>query len=125
MLWTEVDLDAAVWRVPPERIKRKLEHEVPLSADAVALLKRLEAARIGKFVFPGSRSNGPVTNYPVWDLVQRLTGKGASPHGFGSAHGVGRRKSVTTWPSAHWRTGARTRPKRPMTGRRCRRTAAR
>ena len=63
-MWTEVDLDAAVWRVLPERMKRKLEHEVPLSAEAVALLKRLEAAHIGKFVFPGSRSNGQVTNHP-------------------------------------------------------------
>jgi hypothetical protein len=32
MLWTEVDLDAAVWRVSPERMKRKLEHEAPLSS---------------------------------------------------------------------------------------------
>jgi len=88
MLWSEVDLKNAVWRVPPERMKRKLPHEVPLSADAMVLIKRLEAARINKFVFPGRRGNGPVTNYPVWDLVQRLTGREegqpsiASPHGF-------------------------------------------
>ncbi len=53
MLWSEIDFDTATWTVPPERMKRKLPHEVPLSADAVALLKRLEAARINKFVFPG------------------------------------------------------------------------
>jgi integrase len=87
MLWTEINFDVAVWTVPAERMKRKLPHEVPLSADAVALLRRLEAARINKFVFPGRRRTGPVTNYPVWDLVQRLTGRVgepsmASPHGF-------------------------------------------
>ena len=113
-------------------MKRKLEHEVPLSADAMALIRRLEAARINKFVFPGRWSNRPVTNYPVWDLVQRLTGRDgepsmASPHGF--------RASFRSWCRAKKvpddvaerasRTGARTRPKRPMTGKRCWRPAAR
>ena len=34
-------------------MKRKLEHEVPLSADAVALIRRLEAGRIGRFTVSG------------------------------------------------------------------------
>jgi integrase len=95
MQWSEIDFDAAVWRVPPERMKRKLPHEVPLSADAMAIIKRLEAARIGKFVFPGRRSNGPVTNYPVWDLVQRLTGRADSEASMASVHGF--RASFRSW----------------------------
>lgn len=88
MQWNEIDFDAATWTVPAERMKCKLPHEVPLSADAMALIRRLEAGRIGKFVFPGRWSNGPIINYPVWDVVQRLTGRAdsevsmASPHGF-------------------------------------------
>jgi integrase len=88
MMWDEVDLDTATWTVPAERMKRGREHQVPLSADAIALLQRLDKARYNKFVFPGRRSNGPVTHYPVWTLVQRLTGRkadqpsAASPHGF-------------------------------------------
>ncbi len=88
MRWTEIDFDAATWTIPAERMKRAVEHQVPLSDDAVALLRRLEAARIGKFVFPGRRSSGPVTNWPVWAVVQRLTERAdgqpsvASPHGF-------------------------------------------
>jgi integrase len=88
MTWDEIDLDAAVWTVPAVRMKRGRLHEVPLSTDAVALITRLEAARINKFVFPGRRSKGPLTHYPVWTLVQRLTGRdadkpsAASPHGF-------------------------------------------
>ena len=56
----------AVWRVPAERMKRKIEHEVPLSADAMAIIKRLEPARIGKLVFPGRSSVKPIANCAVW-----------------------------------------------------------
>jgi integrase len=94
MQWSEVNFDDAVWTVPAERMKRQLEHQVPLSADALALLRRLDAARINKFVFPGRRSQGPITHYPVWTLVQRLTGETAhaSPHGF--------RASFRSWCTA-------------------------
>ena len=95
MLWTEINFATATWTVPAERMKRKLPHQVPLSADAVALLRRLEAARIDKFVFPGRRGNGPVTNYPVWALVQRLSGRADSEASMASVHGF--RASFRSW----------------------------
>jgi integrase len=95
MQWDEIDFATATWTVPPERMKRKLEHEVPLSADAMALIRRLEAGRISKFVFPGRRGNGPVTNYPVWDLVQRLTGRADNEASMASVHGF--RASFRSW----------------------------
>ena len=95
MKWTEID-DTGTWTIPAERMKRQREHEVPLSADAVALLKRLEPARIavargGKFVFPGRFNIKPIDHGTVWTLVQQLTGRKvgqpvmASPHGFRSS----------------------------------------
>jgi len=95
MLWTEIDFETGTWTVPAEQMKRKLPHEVPLSADAVALLRRPEAARINKFVFPGRRGNGPVTNYPVWALVQRLTGRADNEASMASVHGF--RASFRSW----------------------------
>jgi integrase len=38
MRWSELDLDAALWTIPSERIKGKVAHEVPLSALALAQL---------------------------------------------------------------------------------------
>src|SRR5690606_6664722 len=35
--WSEVDLDAAVWIVPADRMKARRTHRVPLSPAAVAL----------------------------------------------------------------------------------------
>ena len=37
MVWIEVDLDAALWVIPAERMKANREHRVPLSTQAVAL----------------------------------------------------------------------------------------
>jgi integrase len=39
--WVEFDLDSAVWRIPPERMKKRKEHVVPLPAQAVELLRSM------------------------------------------------------------------------------------
>lgn len=38
--WDEVDLDAALISLPPERTKNKKPHDIPLSPPALAILKR-------------------------------------------------------------------------------------
>ena len=43
----------------------------------------------------GRRSNGSVTNYPVWDLVQRLTGRADNEASMASVHGF--RASFRSW----------------------------
>ena len=68
MLWTELSDDMATWTIPAERMKRDREHEVPLSADAVAFIKRLEPAHINKFVFPGRSNIRPIAHWAVWAL---------------------------------------------------------
>jgi integrase len=50
MMWSELDLDAGVWTLPRQRTKNNRRHEVPLSKQAVEILKRLR--RIGdEYVF--------------------------------------------------------------------------
>jgi integrase len=54
--WSEIDLDAAQWNIPAERMKLKLPHVVPLSSQAVAILKELEPLTgKGHYVFPNGR----------------------------------------------------------------------
>ncbi|MFH1795147.1 MAG: integrase arm-type DNA-binding domain-containing protein [Pseudomonadota bacterium] len=51
--WGEVDLDAALWVIPASRMKGGLEHVVPLSTQAVALLRGLKSNRDpASLVFP-------------------------------------------------------------------------
>lgn len=55
--WTEFDFDAAVWRIPAEKMKMRQEHVVPLSRQALAILKEGEGVRgHSKYVFPALRT---------------------------------------------------------------------
>ena len=57
MEWTELDLDAAEWRIPGHKMKMKNDHVVPLATQAVALLRGLETMRgHGPYVFPSIRT---------------------------------------------------------------------
>ena len=59
--WSEIDLDARVWTIPAARMKMHRDHDVPLSDQAVALLRCMEAEEDRRrhdgsdFVFVGGR----------------------------------------------------------------------
>jgi integrase len=53
--WMELDNDAGVWTVPPERMKAGREHRVPLSSQARDLLERLPVFEGSDFVFSAPR----------------------------------------------------------------------
>ncbi|MGF7191986.1 integrase [Robbsia andropogonis] len=51
--WSEFDLDAAVWTIPAERMKKRQEHVVPLPSQTVEMLRAVQGiTRRSKFVFP-------------------------------------------------------------------------
>lgn len=86
--WAEFDLDAAEWRIPAERMKMREQHIVPLSTQAVAILRELHALTgDGRFVFPGARTNGrPMSENTVNAALRRLgyTKDEMTGHGFRS-----------------------------------------
>ena len=49
--WSEIDFDRALWTVPAVRMKGDRAHQVPLCADALALLRSLPHFAAGDFVF--------------------------------------------------------------------------
>lgn len=56
--WSEIDIEAGKWVIPAKRMKMKAEHFVPLSTQAVTLLKDLhQLSGSSCYVFPGARSN--------------------------------------------------------------------
>jgi len=56
--WSEIDLDAAEWRIPGAKMKMGQDHIVPLATQAVAVLRELRAITgHGKFVFPSVRTH--------------------------------------------------------------------
>ncbi len=74
MEWSELNLDAAEWRIPASRMKMRDEHIVPLAAQAVAVLRdlhQLTGAR--RFVFPSLRtSDRPMSENTVNAALRRL-----------------------------------------------------
>ncbi len=71
--WGEIDFVTRVWTIPPERMKAGREHRVPLSARAIAVLKALP--REGDYVFLGARSDKPLSNMAMLELVRGMRGK--------------------------------------------------
>lgn len=83
--WSEIDLDAAIWTTPAAKMKMRRDHSVPLSRQAVELLKSMLPITGGqRYVFRNRNiMTAPIgTNYAnnVMDSCG-LTGK-QSPHGF-------------------------------------------
>ena len=80
--WSEIDFEHKVWTVPPERRKdRKPEpFRVPLSDQAIALLKRITPE--SEYIFSGSYyNNRSVARYYVSTMVQYASGSTATMHG--------------------------------------------
>jgi integrase len=86
--WEEFDLDEAEWRIPAERMKMNREHLVPLSAQAVKLLRSLHALTgDGDLLFPGLRTaSRPISENTLNAALRRLgfSEEEMTAHGFRS-----------------------------------------
>lgn len=81
-IWSEIDMGAAVWTVPAERMKAHKEHRVPLSPQALALLASLPRIDGNELVFPAPR--GGVLSDMTLTAVMRRMELDAVPHGMRS-----------------------------------------
>lgn len=84
--WEEFDLDKAEWVIPASRMKAREEHFVPLSAQAVALLRELRKLSKGVFLFPHrDKPRHPMAANTLNAAMVRIGyGETATPHGFRS-----------------------------------------
>lgn len=85
--WDEIDWQAAQWRIPGERMKMGTPHIVPLSKQAIEVLKTLHIVT-GKsvFMFPNQKirgSNPTMSNNTILKALERMGYKGRmTGHGF-------------------------------------------
>jgi integrase len=80
--WPEIDLKAALWTVPGNRMKMGREHRAPLSPTAVALLNELPRMVGTDLVFPAPRG-GALSDMTLSAVLRRMK-VAAVPHGFRS-----------------------------------------
>lgn len=93
--WSQFDLDARTWTIPPENTKSKRQHRLPLTPMALTLLTRYRNYQTvngyrGVYLFPGSTKGKPLSKSAVFDLV--VTASGGEWH----SHDL-RKLARTTW----------------------------
>ena len=86
MAWSEVDLEAALWHIPAERMKARRPHTVPLPEQAAEILKvhRPYTEATG-LVFPGARDpRTPMSGQALLNALKRMgfPGHVMTAHGF-------------------------------------------
>ena len=82
--WEEFDLDKAEWRIPAERMKMKAPHVVPLSRQAMEIIKELKEMNGGySLVFPGVNPKRAMSKNTVLFALYRMGYRGRmTGHGF-------------------------------------------
>ena len=94
MTFLEIDFDKAVWTIPASRMKMARQHEVPLSDQAVAILRAQEAERgRNPHVFAGQRPRQPLSHMSM-AMILRRRGVGVTVHGM--------RSSARSWMADDW-----------------------
>ena len=102
--WSEFDLEASVWRIPASRMKKRREHVVPLSRQALAILDELRALTGGgTLLFPAmGKRDRPLSENTATAALRRM--------GFGAdemtAHGFRAMASTTLNESGKWHPDA-------------------
>jgi integrase len=84
--WTEINLDEFEWKIPSEKMKMRTVHIVPLSLQAITVLKEIRPLTgNGKYVFPSLRSGGrPMSNNTILAALRSMgyTKEEMTGHGF-------------------------------------------
>jgi integrase len=84
--WSEIDFENSFWTVPPERMKSKREHKVPLPIQAVKALEALHpitSRSNDSYIFPSSGKHGFMAENTIRLALHRLGFK-VTAHGMRS-----------------------------------------
>ncbi len=99
--WSEIDFDAALWRIPADKMKMGRIHLVPLSNQALAILEEAKPLTgKSRYVFHSVRTNTrPMSENTVTGALRRL----GYPSGTMTGHGF-RAMASTRLHEMGWRT---------------------
>ena len=84
--WSEIDFKDKLWRIPPEKMKKRISHVVPLAKQSIRLLKEIKPfTGNGRYIFPHYRtSSRPMSENTINGALRRLgyTKEEMTGHGF-------------------------------------------
>lgn len=92
MEWSDIDEGSALWIIPEGKMKRRRDHLVPLSAQALSILRTMrERSRGSRYVFAAEhRLDRPISENAILYLLHRIGYKGRMT-------GHGWRAVASTW----------------------------
>lgn len=90
--WDEIDFDNRLWIIPANRMKAGVEHRVPLSEQALAIIK--QQARLSPIVFPALRG-GQLSDMALTQILRKAQAPSDAPGRVATAHGF--RSSFRNW----------------------------
>ncbi len=94
--WNEIDLKNKTWTIPPERMKAKFPHRVPLSPRVMTILgEQMDLHKT--LVFPSVRDQVELSDMALTSLLRRLNARSDTPGRVATAHGF--RSSFRDWCS--------------------------
>jgi len=82
--WSEIDLEGKVWTLPGLRMKSGRPHRVPLSKEAVKVLKALPRLEGTDLLFPGAKKGAALSDMSLTAVMRRME-IDAVPHGLRSS----------------------------------------
>ena len=81
--WADIDLSAAIWRIPANKMKKSRMHVVPLSSQVVELLKELHTLTgNGRLLFPNSKRPDDMLSATTINRALEYMGLTISGHDF-------------------------------------------
>ena len=84
--WEEFDFDKAIWTIPKERMKKGRGHRVPLSDQAIEVLKSINRIEGSPWVFDSRGKGKPLSNMAMSNYLKGTLGfKEYTVHGFRSS----------------------------------------
>lgn len=98
MTWAEIDWDEKSWTVPADRMKAQIQHRVPLSEPALAILKD-QVGLHPTLVFPSIRDGVVLSDMVLTSFLRRVKAPSGTPDRVATAHGF--RSSFRDWCSEH------------------------
>ncbi len=86
--WGQIDFGAKVWTCPAETMKTGEAHRVPLSEQAIVMLKEMKPGKPNQLIFPAPRG-GPLSDMALSEVMRGMEfydadGRRAVPHGLRS-----------------------------------------
>jgi len=88
-LWSEIDMNKAVWEIPAERMKMKRPHLVPIQGRLIGLLEQASELHMNDLVFPNPKSGKQFSYNAPMVVLKKLGVEDLTVHGF--------RSSFKTW----------------------------